>query len=449
MRRLDLSRPAAQRVWQDLIRRTGSDPDRVANDARTRRAFGRPVSPRQAVTILCQRVAKEGDRALLYYLQRLDGLRTTAAGLRVPDRERQGAARRLPNSLRRSIQECAAHIRAYHEAQLPTRNVVVRRRGVELRERRLPLERVGLYVPGGRATLISTVLMNALPAAIAGVKELVLATPPGPAGRINDALLYAADLAGVSEIYRLGGAAAVAALALGTESIRRVDKLVGPGNVYVTEAKRQLVGRVGIDGLAGPSEIVIVADEHADPEWTAWDLLAQGEHGSGAVAILLTPSTEMLRSVAAAAQALVRRQPGLAAAWDCTVLAKVRDLAQAAELADAYAPEHLSLQTARPETLLTRIRRAGAVFLGPVTPQALGDYTAGPNHVLPTGGTARWTSPLSVREFLRTSSVVRYDAAAVRREGLAAMDVAAAEGLFAHAESIRVRTQARMRRRGA
>jgi histidinol dehydrogenase len=448
MRRLDLGRPASKRAWQDLIARAGNDPERVANDARTRRAFGKAVSPRQAVGIICQRVAREGDRALLHFLQRLDGLRTTPAGLRVPDRERQGAARRLPNSLRRSIQECAAHIRAYHSAQLPARTVSLRRRGVQLLERRYPLERVGLYVPGGRAPLISTVLMNALPAAIAGVKELVLATPPGPGGRINDALLYAAELAGVSEIYRLGGAAAVAALALGTETIRPVDKVVGPGNVFVTEAKRQLVGRVGIDSLAGPSEILIVADEHADPEWLAWDLLAQGEHGSGALAILMSPSSEMLGRVAAAAQALVRRQPGLAPAWTATVLAKVRDLAQAATLADAYAPEHLSLQVARPEVLLPRVRRAGAVFLGPATPQAMGDYTAGPNHVLPTGGTARWASPLSVRDFLRYTSVVRYDLESVRREGLAAMDVAAAEGLYAHAESIRVRAQTRGRRRG-
>jgi histidinol dehydrogenase len=405
----------------------------------TLRAFGRPLSPRQAVARILADVEREGDRALVRYTAALEGFRTTAAGLRVSATERRAAAKRLPAAWRRSLAACAERIRAFHCAQRTGHTVRIRRSGAEVAERSWPLDRVGVYVPGGRAPLVSTVLMNVLPAVAAGVPEIVLATPPGPDGRVPDALLYAADLAGVTEMVRLGGAVAVAALGLGTASLRPVDKIFGPGNVYVNEAKRQIFGRVGIDGLAGPSEILIVADAAAKPLTLAWDLIGQGEHGSGAVGILLSAEASLLDRVEAAARAIVREQGELASALDAVTLVRVRDLPQAAALAEAYAPEHLSLQVSRPAALLSRIRHFGAAFLGPDTPQAMGDYTAGPNHILPTGGTARWSSPLSVRDFLRRASVVRYTRAGVQREGPAAVDVARAEGLQAHAESIRQR----------
>jgi len=447
MRRIEINQSSGQRVWRQLIDRLGADSARVRNDAVTRRAFGRPVSPRQAVEDILQRVRKQGDRALLYYVQRLEGFRTKATELKISDRERKAALERLPESLRCAIRECAEHIRAYHRTQLPKGDVRLRRPGVSVRERRLPLDRVGIYVPGGRAPLVSTVLMNALPATIAGVREIAMATPPGPDGRVNDALLYAAEVAGVTEVYRLGGAVAVAAFALGTPTVAKVDKIAGPGNVFVTEAKRQVTGWVGIDSLAGPSEIVVIADERACPEALAWDLLGQGEHGSGAVGILLTPSVELLDQVEAAARAIVRREPIFEPALAAVVLIRVRDLAQAASLAEEYGPEHLSLQVTKPQALLAAIRHAGAIFLGRETPQAMGDYTAGPNHVLPTGGTTRWSSPLSVRDFLRYTSVVQYTPEGVRAESPAAVEVAEAEGLMAHAESMRIRTQFAVKRR--
>ncbi|MBN1594406.1 histidinol dehydrogenase, partial [candidate division FCPU426 bacterium] len=259
-------------------------------------------------------------------------------------------------------------------------------------------------------------------------------------GEILPALLYAAELAGVDVVYRLGGAAAVGAMAYGTRTIPAVDKIVGPANVFGTEAKRQVVGRVGIDSLAGPSEIVIVAQEDAaKAEWVAWDLLAQGEHGSGAVAVLLSPSAHFLAQVARAGRDIVRKHPELSAAQKAMVLFKVRDLRAAMAMADAYAPEHLSLQLKDPHRWLEKVSCAGAVFIGTWTAQAMGDYTAGPNHVLPTHGTARWASPLSVRDFERYTSIVEYTASGIRREGPAAVTVAATEGLLAHANSIQQR----------
>jgi histidinol dehydrogenase len=449
MRRIDISQPAGRKAWKELVGRLSADPLRVRTDALTRRAFGRPVSPRQAVERILTRVQGEGDRALVEFTRRLDGVRTTAAGLRVSGAERRAAVRRVPASLRRAVQVSAEHIRDYHRTQMPRAELSRRRVGVHLRERCLPLARVGIYVPGGRAPLISTVLMNALPAAIAGVSEIAMATPPGPGGRIPDALLFAAETAGIREIYRLGGAAAIAAFALGTRTIPRVDKIVGPGNVFVSEAKRQVTGLVGIDSLAGPSEIIVIADAGADPVFLAWDLLGQGEHGSGAVAILLTPVFEILERTLAALRAILRQRPEFQPAAAAIALIKVRDLAQAAHLAEEYRPEHLSLQTARPQTLAASIRHAGAIFLGRETPQAMGDYIAGPNHVLPTGGTARWSSPLSVRDFLRYTSVIAYTPAGVRAEGPAAVEIAEAEGLAAHAESIRIRSVSPVAKRGA
>jgi len=441
MRQIDLQTPTGQKIWQQYVcRRTGSsDPLYVRHDALTCRIFGRPCSAREAVAKILSDICREGDRALLRYTSSIDGFRTTAQGLMISAAQRRSAVKKVPETLKRALQETAAHIRAFHHSQLSSPKRAVCRKGVRVYERRLPLDRVGIYVPGGVAPLVSTVLMNALPAQVAGVREIIMATPPDKVGQVSPALLYAADLAGVKTVYRLGGATAIGAMAYGTQSIPAVDKIVGPANIFGTEAKRQVVGQVGIDNLAGPSEILIIADNSAQPVSLAWDLLAQGEHGSGAVAILLTSSQQLGAEVVRAAQVIVREYPELQAAQQAAVVFRVRNLKTAAKMADIYAPEHLSLQVKTPQKWLSSIRRVGAVFLGVNTAQAMGDYTAGPNHVLPTGQTARWSSPLSVRDFERYTSVIEYTPAGMRKEGPAAIAVAEGEGLKAHANSIRQR----------
>lgn len=444
MRRIVFSTPSGKKQWRQLVlRQVGSaDPLAIRRDARTLRAFGRPVSAREAVAEIVNAVRRQGDRAVLRYERWLDHWRPTRALLRVSAAERRAAGKLVPRSLRQALAHAADHIRAFHRRQLarPARMI---RTGVSVSERRLPLNRVGVYVPGGMAPLVSTVLMNVLPARVAGVREVALATPPGPDGRVSPALLYAADLAQADVVYRLGGAVAVAALAFGTETVPRVDKIVGPANVFGTEAKRQVVGQVGIDSLAGPSEILILADDSAQPDQVAWDLLAQAEHGSGAVSLLVTPSGRLADAVAGEVRRIAKKYPGFAAAGRMATVLVAKSLNEAAALAEAYAPEHLSLQTRQPEKWLARIRRVGAAFLGPMTAQALGDYIAGPNHVLPTGGTARWSSALSVRDFERYTSVVKYAPAGLRREGPAAVALAEAEGLHAHAGSIIARLRGR------
>jgi histidinol dehydrogenase len=411
----------------------------MLNDARTLRAFGRPLSVRQAVEVICRDVRTQGDKALIKYVRRLEGAALSPAKLKLTPAERAAAEKRLTRQERRALLECARHIRAFHEAQKPRQAAVVNRPGVRVAERCRPLRRAGIYVPGGNAPLVSTVLMNALPAAVAGVAEIIMTTPAQPDGSIADALVAAANLAGVKTIFRLGGAVAVAALAYGTQTVPRVDKIVGPGSMFVTEATRQVAGDVGIDQLAGPSEILIVADDSAEPETLAWDLLGQCEHGSGAVSMLLTPSRLLLQQVQATLAEIGRREAGWLKTGEGITLVQTASLAQAVQLANEYGAEHLSLQCRRAQAHLEKIINAGAVFIGAATPQALGDYTAGPNHVLPTGGTCRWASPLSVRDFLHYTSLVAYTQAGVKREGTAAVVIAEAEGLTAHAQSIRAR----------
>ncbi len=441
MRVVNLSTPNGQRIWRKYLeRRTGdSDSTRLRRDPLTLKLFRRPVTARQAVAGILKQVRRQGDTALLKYARVLDNWNPGSAGLRVPESQRRTTARRIPSQLRRALQTAAKHIRDFHRAQRIVKRTSLHRRGVSLRERRQPLERIGIYVPGGRAPLMSTVLMNALPAQVAGVREIVMATPPGKNGEVHPAVLYAAELAGVQEIFRIGGAAAIGAMAFGTASIKKVHKIVGPGSIFVVEAKRQVVGEVGIDSLAGPSEILIIADKSANPRNLAWDLLAQGEHGSGALGILLTPEEELIAAVVRETKAIARQYPKLQPAGQETAVFKVRHLEEALALGNAYAPEHLSLQVRNAGVCLNRIQYAGAVFLGSLTAQAMGDYIAGPNHVLPTGRTAYWASPLSVADFEHCTSVVQYTSEGMRREGPAAMAIAAAEGLTAHAESIRQR----------
>jgi histidinol dehydrogenase len=441
MQRLAITQPAGRKKWQDVLaRQTGSaDPLRIRQDERTILAFGKPVSAREAVACILRDVRDQGDPALVRYARLLDGISTTAKGLRVKDQELNRAVGQVPEVLKKALRQAGRNITVFHKKQLYPSQGPVLRSGVRLQEQWLPLERVGIYVPGGNAPLISTVLMNALPARVAGVREIVMATPPARDGKVPAALLFAAELAGIREIYSLGGAAGIAALALGTKTIRPVSKVVGPGNVFVTEAKRQLFGEVGIDHLAGPSEILIIADTSSRPDWLVWDLLAQSEHGSGAVSVLLSPSEALLAEVEAAAARLIQSHPEKASALQSAYLVKTASLEEAIYLANQYAPEHLSLQVKQPRILLGKIRQAGAVFLGSATAQAMGDYVAGSNHVLPTGRTAGWASALSVRDFIHHFSVVEYTGQGMRQEGPAAIAIAQAEGLEGHAESIRQR----------
>lgn len=441
MQIISLKSPAGKKNWQKLVyRQTGqANPLLVRRDALTKKVFGKPVSAREAVTRIIEQVQKKGDQALLSYAKQLDGVTARGFSIMVTEQERQAAEKAVEPSVKQALKEAFQHIKQFHETQQNVKFAMVNRPGIKLSERRMPLDRVGVYVPGGRAPLVSTVLMNTIPAKVAGVKEIMMATPPDKHGKLLPTTLYAANLVGVTKVYRIGGAPAIAALAYGTKTIPQVDKIVGPANIFGTEAKRQVVGQVGIDSLAGPSEIVIIADQSAQPRQLAWDLLAQGEHGAGSVAILITTSERIITAVQASVASLVKIDGSLHPAAQAIVAMAVPSLDAAATLANEYAAEHLSLQVKAPRQILNKIKRAGAIFLGNDTAQAMGDYTAGPNHVLPTGGTARWSSPLSVRDFERYTSIVEYNSQAIKQEGPAAVIIAETEGLTAHAFSINER----------
>jgi histidinol dehydrogenase len=396
--------------------------------------------PREAVRAIIDDVRARGDAALLELTERFDGCRPD--GLRVPEERLVAALASAAPAFRSALSYAAERIRRYHAAQVhdpPS----VSSDGIELEEIVRPVDRAGLYVPGGRATYPSTVLMTAIPAQVAGVHEIVVCAPPGPDGEIADATLAAARLVGVNEVYRVGGAQAIAALAYGTESIRAVDVIVGPGNAYVAAAKREVVGVVGIDSLAGPSEVVIVADATAPPELVAADLLAQAEHGPGGTAVLVTWEPAVADAVDHAIEVQVR-ESDRSVEIEATLLGGGRivlvDGAVAAiEVVNVIAPEHLQLMTADPDSLLELVRHAGAVFVGALAPAAVGDYVAGVNHVLPTARTARFASALRVDTFRKHIHVVR-----VAPEGIAAVAehveaLAEVEGLRAHARSVSMR----------
>ncbi len=400
---------------------------------------GTPADVDDAVAQIVERVRREGLPAVLEFARRFDGAALDEGGLRVGAEEiAEGAAACLPQ-VREAIAFAARRIRAYHERQRPADARFTDEAGVELGWRWTPLESVGVYVPGGRAAYPSTVLMNAVPARVAGVARVAMTTPPG---RLEPAVLAAAQEAGVTEIWRLGGAHGVAALAYGAGPIQPVDKIVGPGNAYVTAAKRRLYGVVGIDALAGPSEIVVVADADNDPAWIAADLLSQAEHDPAAQSILITDD----RRFADAVEAAMARQLGALATAE-TARASWRDhgavvlapLDQAPELVDRIAPEHVEFAVAEPERLADRVRHAGAIFLGRYTPEAIGDYVAGSNHVLPTSRAARFSSGLSLYDFLKRTSIVKCDAAAFAQLGPATAALARAEGLPAHAQAAAIR----------
>jgi histidinol dehydrogenase len=400
-----------------------------------------------AVAAIIAEVRARGDAALVEYTARFDRWRPAdAAALRVTEEEIEAALRGVPAGLRAALDLAARRIEAFHRAQMPRDLEMRDEAGLCLGLRWTPLDAVGLYVPGGKAAYPSSVLMNAIPARVAGVPRLAMCVP-APDGALNPLVLAAARRAGVSEIWRLGGAQAVAAMAWGTESLAPVDRIVGPGNVYVAEAKRQVFGRVGIDSIAGPSEVVILADAANDPRHVALDLLAQAEHDEAAQSILVADDAAFADAVVAAVEAELATLPRAAIAGESWrrhgAVILVRDWAEAAPLVDRLAPEHLQLMLAEPRAALAGIRHAGAAFLGRFCPEALGDYVAGPNHVLPTGRTARFASGLSVFDFLKRTTWVEADQAGLAAIGPAAVALAEAEGLDAHARSVAVRLAGR------
>ena len=395
-----------------------------------------------AVAAIIDAVRARGDAALCEYTSRFDRVAMTPGGLRVTAAEVAEAKAQVSAELLAALDLAAERIEAFHRAQLPADLAMTDAAGYRLGMRWTALDAVGLYVPGGKAAYPSSVLMNALPAKVAGVGRIAICVP-APEGRLNPLVLAAAERAGVSEIYRVGGAQAVAALAYGTESIAPVDRIVGPGNAYVAEAKRQVFGRVGIDGIAGPSEVVILADGQNDPGHVAMDFLAQAEHDESAQSILITDDAGFADAVAEAVAEALKTLPRAAiaaASWEHHgAILLVTDWAEAAGLVNRLAPEHLEIMTEAPEALFATIRHAGAAFLGRHVPEAVGDYVAGPNHVLPTGRTARFASGLSVFDFLKRSTWVAGDAVALAAVGPAAVRLAEAEGLGAHARSIAIR----------
>ena len=398
---------------------------------------------RGRVAEILRDVRERGDEAVLEYTRRWDRLDVGRADeLRIRQEEMDTARRSLEPELLAALGRAAENLRRFHERQREHGFVELFPDGSLLGQRVAPLQRVGIYVPGGRAAYPSSVLMNAIPAAVAGVAEIVMVTP-APEGRIESAVLAAAGIAGVTEAFRIGGAQAVAALAYGTETISPVDKIVGPGNRWVAEAKRQVYGWVDIDMIAGPSEILIIADGGADPLHVAADLIGQAEHDPDAVAWLVTPSEELARALPEALDRLLadnpRREIARAALDQNGLVVLVDDLAAAAAVADLRAPEHLELLVPEPLALAGRIRNAGAIFLGGTSPEPVGDYYAGPNHVLPTGGTARWASPLGVYDFLKRTSLIGYSAERLREHAHDVIRLAEAEGLHGHAAAVRLR----------
>lgn len=391
-----------------------------------------------AVSGIIADVRARGDAAVLELTARFDRVTATTETLRFSDAEISEARSRIEPDLRAALELAAERIRAFHVGQLPSDHDAVDAAGVRAGWRWSAIDDVGIYVPGGLASYPSTVLMNAIPAKVAGVRRLVMTTPT-PGGTVNPLVLYAASLAGVDEIYRVGGAQAIAALTFGTDTIRAVDKITGPGNAYVAEAKRQLFGRVGIDMVAGPSEILVVADSAANPDWLAADLLSQAEHDRTAQAILITDDAGLAARTAKAVDATLDALGGEVAreSWArFGAIITVRDLDEAPPLIDALAPEHLALSIADPQAMFARVRHAGSVFMGYRTPEAIGDYLGGPNHTLPTGRRARFSSGLSVVDFMKRTTFLDCSAEGFAAVGPAAARLAEAEGLPAHALSV-------------
>jgi histidinol dehydrogenase len=409
--------------------------DRIHDDA--------IVHKEATVNEIVQTVRRQGDKALLHYTAEFDGQTLTSDRLRVSGAELDAAYQQVSKDLLKAIELAATNIEAFHRQRVPKSWVTFGDDDVVLGKRYNPVDRAGIYVPGGRACYPSTVLMNAIPAKVAGVPEIAMVTPPGPDKTLNPAVLVAAQVAGIEEIYRVGGAQSIAALAYGTETISKVDVITGPGNIYVTLAKKLVYGTVGIDSLAGPSEVLVIADQSANPVHIAADLLAQAEHDPMAAAILITTDPDLATAVQTAVAQQLQNHPRKTlteksiAHYGLVIVVETLDTA--IELSNQFAPEHLELNTIDPWALIDKIRHAGAIFLGNSTPEAIGDYLAGPNHTLPTSGAARYASALGVETFMKHSSLIQYSPTALSKVGSAISALTEAEGLFSHGESVRLR----------
>jgi len=395
-----------------------------------------------AVAKIIARVRAEGDAALIEFTKQFDRLDLAETGIAVTDDDIQAALAAVDDETVEALKLAHARILDHHRRQLPQNEAYTDSAGVALGQRWTPVASAGLYVPGGTASYPSSVLMNAVPAKVAGVERLVMVVP-SPGGELNPLVLVAAALAGVDEIYRVGGAQAVAALAYGTETIVPVAKIVGPGNAYVAAAKRQVFGQVGIDMIAGPSEVVVIADKDNDPAWIAADLLAQAEHDAAAQSILITDDAAFAKAVTEAVEAQLKTLPRAEtarASWnDFGAVIMVRSLDEAPALSDRLAPEHLEIATEDADALAAQIKEAGAIFVGRYTPEVIGDYVAGTNHVLPTARSARFASGLGVLDFMKRTSLLKLDAEGLKALGPAAMTLARAEGLEAHRRSVSIR----------
>ena len=438
-------------AWQELerLRQKLSMQEGVGTEAARRKTvevFGRPLTPVEVVRTIIGEVRKRGDAAVLEYMARIDGVRLKASQLAVEPAEMAAAAKRVPKDLLDALRLAKRNIALFQHKIKPKEWEFLREKSRTVGIRHTPVESVGVFVPGGTAVLCSSLLMSVIPAQVAGVERIVVTALARRDGTVTDELLAAAHVAGVKEMYRVGGVAAIAALAYGTKTIPRVDKIVGPGNTFIVLAKREVFGDVGIDFFAGPSEIVIIADNTARPEYVAADLLSQAEHAPG-VAILLTDSKELAQkteeALAQQLAALPRSVQARESLDNYGAIVLTSGLEESLRIANELAPEHLELCLRDAQKALDKVRNAGAVFLGHFTPESVGDYVAGPSHVLPTGGTARFFSGLSVHDFMKRSSVISYEKSALLAQAKAVKTIAKAEGLDGHARSVTVRTNAR------
>lgn len=411
-------------------------------DAILKRGESDTAGVEEAVKAILKDVRHNGDKSVLKYTERFDGVRLKNKELTVEKKELKKALQKIPKSDLKILELAAKRIEVFHKRQLTKSWAFVEKDGTVLGQMVTAIERVGIYVPGGKAVYPSTVLMNVIPAKIAGIKDVIIVTPPSKNG-INPYVLAAAYIAGADKIYRVGGAQAIAALAYGTETIPKVDKIVGPGNIYVATAKRLVFGIVDIDMVAGPSEILIINDGSGDPAWIAADLLSQAEHDELASSILITTSRKMAeavsKEVAVQLNGLKRKTIAKKSIDRYGAIIIAKNLAEAADISNKIAPEHLELFVEKPFELLKKIRNAGAIFLGHNTSESLGDYMAGPNHTLPTGGTARFSSPLGVEDFIKRSSVLAFSPKGLKRLGKDVARFAEIEGLEAHGRSVAVR----------
>ncbi|EMI46004.1 histidinol dehydrogenase [Rhodopirellula sp. SWK7] len=441
------AREGGMDVLADLREKLSPRGDLVSPRGRelTAAVFGKPLTPVEVVETICRDVQSEGTAALLRYTESLDRTTLTGETLRVPAADLEAAHAGADPDFLASVRRIRDNIVEFQTAIRHQDVTIQPRPGVRLTQRYVPMRRVGICVPGGAAAYPSTVLMTAVPAQVAGVDEIVVVAPPTPFGAYNKDMLATCHELGITEVYRCGGAQAVAAMAFGCDALPAVDKIVGPGNLFVALAKKQVFGTVDIDSFAGPSEVIVIADSTASPAYVAADLLAQAEHSPGS-AILITWDESLIDSVRGELQTqlakLERSDLTRDALADFGALILVRDSEQACELTDSFAPEHLHIETADPDSQIARIRNSGAAFLGHHTPVALGDYAAGPSHVLPTGGTCKWAAGLSVNSFLRSGSVTMFSEEATKEIADDVIRIAEKEGLTAHARSVSIRTDA-------